>query len=120
MLKYPVRDMNGYHFEAEFLAKAQSLHITYNHEETLTPTTPTLAVFSNVNPLSDSKGMPLDRMALGSLVHLRENHTVIDAVGKLWHLSHDIVNELLEIMPYQLHRGLLNEIKQAEWFALKQ
>ena len=43
------------------------------------------------------------------------NHSVIDAVGKLWHLSHDIINELLEIMPYQLHRGLLNEIKQAEW-----
>ena len=75
--------MNRYRFEAEFLAEAKSLHITYNHEGTPTPTTPTLAVFSNVNPLSDSKGIPLDRMALGSLVYLRENHPIKDAVGRL-------------------------------------
>lgn len=34
------------------------------------------------------------------------------------YLSHDIVNELLELMAHQLLRGLLQEIRQAEWFAL--
>ena len=34
------------------------------------------------------------------------------------YLSHDIVNELLEIMSHQVLRGLLCEIREAEWFAL--
>ena len=34
------------------------------------------------------------------------------------YLSHDIVNELLEMMAHQLLRGLLQEIIEAKWFAL--
>ena len=34
------------------------------------------------------------------------------------YLSHDIVNELLEIMAHQILRGLLHNIREAEWFAL--
>ena len=34
------------------------------------------------------------------------------------YLSHDIVNELLEMMAHQLLRGLLQVIREAEWFAL--
>ena len=34
------------------------------------------------------------------------------------YLSHDIVNELLELMAHQLLHGPLHEISQAEWFAL--
>ena len=34
------------------------------------------------------------------------------------YLSHDIVNELLEIMVHQILRGLLHNIREAEWFAL--
>ena len=57
--------MNGYRFEAKFLAETKSLHITYNHQGHATPT---VAVFTNVNPLCDSKGMPLHTIAQGSLV----------------------------------------------------
>ena len=34
------------------------------------------------------------------------------------YLSHDIINELIEMMAHQLLRGILNEIKNATWFAL--
>ncbi len=34
------------------------------------------------------------------------------------YLSHDIINELFEIMAHQLLRGLLHEIREAGWFAL--
>ena len=34
------------------------------------------------------------------------------------YLSHDIVNELLEIMAHHILRGLLHNIREAEWFAL--
>ena len=73
--------MNGYRFEAKFLAETKSLDLTYNDQEK--HTTPTVAVFTNVNPLCDSKGMPLYTIAQGSLVKLREKHPVIDAVGRL-------------------------------------
>ena len=73
--------MNGCRFEAKFLAETKSLHITYNCAGT--HTTQTLVVFSNVHPLRDSKGMPFHRIAMGSLVHLRYKHPVIDAVRRL-------------------------------------
>ena len=34
------------------------------------------------------------------------------------YLSHDIVNELIEMMAHQLLCGILNDIKNATWFAL--
>ena len=34
------------------------------------------------------------------------------------YLSHDIVNEILEIMAHQILRELLDRIREAEWFAL--
>ena len=73
--------MNGYRFEAKFLAETKSLHIVYNDQNS--PNPPTVAVFTNVYPLCDSKCMPLQGITLGCLVHLREKHPVIDAVGRL-------------------------------------
>ena len=34
------------------------------------------------------------------------------------YLSHDIINEMIEMMAHQLLRGILNDIKNAKWFAL--
>ena len=34
------------------------------------------------------------------------------------YLSHDIVNEFLDIMVHQILRGLLHNIREAEWFSL--
>ena len=34
------------------------------------------------------------------------------------YLSHKIINELIEMMAHQLLRGLLDEIRIAEWFAI--
>lgn len=34
------------------------------------------------------------------------------------YLSHDIINEIIELMAHQLLRQLLNEIRKAEWFSI--